>query len=81
MTTKLPFKKETLQEKKTRMANEVKLYEKKSRAWLETPPRNWTSAILRAWYKDRPHLIADEKHTSLQLSELRGGGGPRAASR
>ena len=56
---KLPFKKETEQEKKTRVANEITLYEKKSRAWLETPPRNWTSAILRAWYKDRPHLIED----------------------
>ena len=56
---KLPFKKETEQEKKTRVANEIKLYEKKSRAWLETPPRNWTSSILRAWYKDRPHLIED----------------------
>ena len=56
---KLPFKKETEQQKKTRVANEILLYEKKSRAWLETPPRNWTSAILRAWYKDRPHLIED----------------------
>ena len=59
MKNQLPFKKETEQEKKTRVANEVKLYEKKSRAWLETPPRNWTSSILRAWYKDRPHLIED----------------------
>ena len=48
MKTKLPFKKETEQEKKTRVANEILLYEKKSRAWLETPPKtNWTSAILR----------------------------------
>jgi len=59
MKKQLPFKKETPEEKKIRVANEVKLYEKKSRAWLETPPRNWTSAILRAWYKDRPHLIED----------------------
>ena len=54
-----PFKKETEQQKKTRVANEILLYEKKSRAWLETPPRNWTSASLRAWYKDRPWLIED----------------------
>ena len=59
MKTKLPFKNETEQQKKTRVANEILLYEKKSRAWLETPPKNWTSAILRRWYKDRPHLIDD----------------------
>ena len=47
MKTKLPFKNETEQQKKTRVANEILLYEKKSRAWLETPPKNWTSAILR----------------------------------
>ena len=56
---KLPFKKETEQQKKTRVANEIKLYEKKSRAWLESEPKNWTSAILRGWYKARPHLIED----------------------
>jgi hypothetical protein len=55
----LPFKKETPQEKKIRVANEIKLHEKKSRAWLESQPKNWTSAMLRAWYKDRPHLIED----------------------
>ena len=56
---KLPFKKETEQQKKTRVANEIKLYEKKSRAWLNSEPKNWTSAILRGWYKARPHLIED----------------------
>jgi len=28
------FKKETLQEKKTRIANEILLYEKKPRSWV-----------------------------------------------
>ena len=59
MKKQLPFKKETEQEKKTRVANEINLYEKKSRAWLNSEPRNWTSAILRGWYKSRPHLIED----------------------
>jgi hypothetical protein len=62
-----PFKKETEQEKKTRVANEILLYEKKSRAWLESEPKNWTSAILRGWYK----------HKSLQVNDLRGGATPR----
>ena len=59
MKNKLPFKKETEQQKKTRVANEILLYEKKSRAWLESEPKNWTSAILRGWYKARPHQIED----------------------
>ena len=59
MKNKLPFKKETEQQKKTRVANEILLYEKKSRAWLNSEPKNWTSAILRGWYKARPHLIED----------------------
>ena len=54
-----PFKKETEQQKKTRVANEILIYEKKSRAWLNSEPKNWTSAILRGWYKARPHLIED----------------------
>jgi hypothetical protein len=57
---KLPFKKETEQEKKIRVAKEIELYEKKPRSWLESEPKNWTSAILRAWYKSRPHLIHDD---------------------
>lgn len=56
---KLPFKKETLQEKKIRVANEIKLYEKKPRSWVDSEPKNWTSAILRGWYKCRPHLIIE----------------------
>ena len=56
---KLPFKKETLQEKKTRLANEILLYEKKPRSWVDSEPKNWTSAILRGWYKCRPHLIIE----------------------
>lgn len=56
---KLPFKKETLQEKKIRVANEIKLYEKKPRSWVDSEPKNWSSAILRGWYKCRPHLILE----------------------
>ena len=56
---KLPFKKETLQEKKIRVANEIKLYEKKPRSWVDSEPKNWTSAILRGWYKSKPHLIIE----------------------
>jgi hypothetical protein len=56
---KLPFKKETLQEKKIRVANEIKLYEKKPRSWVDSEPKNWTSSILRGWYKCRPHLIIE----------------------
>ena len=56
---KLPFKKETLQEKKIRVANEIKLYEKKPRSWVDSEPKNWSSAILRGWYKCRPHLIIE----------------------
>jgi len=41
------------------IANDLQKYPKKSRAWLNTPPKNWTSAILRAWYRDKPHLIED----------------------
>jgi len=59
MKNKLPFKKETLQEKKTRVANEIKLYEKKPRSWVDSEPKNWSSAILRGWYKCRPHLIIE----------------------
>ncbi len=59
MKNKLPFKKETEQEKKNRIAHEIKTYPKKSRAWLESQPKNWTSAMLRGWYKDKPHLIQD----------------------
>ena len=78
---KLPFKKETEQQKKTRVANEILLYEKKSRAWLESEPKNWTSAILRGWYKARPHLIEDQIHKSLQVNDLRGAPPPAAATR
>jgi len=56
---KLPFKKETLQEKKIRVANEIKLYEKKPRSWVDSEPKNWSSAMLRGWYKCRPHLILE----------------------
>ena len=56
---KLPFKKETLQEKKIRVANEIKLYEKKPRSWVDSDPKNWSSAMLRGWYKSRPHLIIE----------------------
>ena len=59
MKNKLPFKKETLQEKKIRVANEIKLYEKKPRSWVDSEPKNWSSAILRGWYKSRPHLIIE----------------------
>ena len=54
-----PFKKETLQEKKIRVANEIKLYEKKPRSWVDSEPKNWSSAMLRGWYKCRPHLIIE----------------------
>ena len=54
-----PFKKETLQEKKIRVANEIKLYEKKPRSWVDSEPKNWSSAMLRGWYKCRPHLILE----------------------
>jgi len=53
------FKKETLQEKKIRVANEIKLYEKKPRSWVDSEPKNWSSAMLRGWYKCRPHLIIE----------------------
>ena len=56
---KLPFKKETLQEKKIRIANEIKLYEKKPRSWVESEPKNWSSAMLRGWYKSHSHLIIE----------------------
>jgi len=56
---KLPFKKETLQEKKIRVANEIELYEKKPRSWVDSEPKNWSSAMLRGWYKSRPHLIIE----------------------
>ena len=56
---KLPFKKETLQEKKIRVANEIKLYEKKPRSWVDSEPKNLSSAMLRGWYKCRPHLIIE----------------------
>tara|TARA_Y100000356_G_scaffold28592_1_gene20622 strand:- start:299 stop:484 length:186 start_codon:yes stop_codon:yes gene_type:complete len=59
MKNKLPFKKETLQEKKIRVANEIKLYEKKPRSWVDSDPKNWSSAMLRGWYKSRPHLIIE----------------------
>jgi len=55
---------ETPYEKNKRIAHEILHYEKKTRAWLESPPQNWTSAILRAWYKDRPHLIENEENTN-----------------
>lgn len=58
---KLPFKKETLQEKKTRVANEILLYEKKPRSWVDSEPKNWTSSILRGWYKSKPHLIIENE--------------------
>ena len=56
---KLPFKKETSQEKKIRVANEIELYEKKPRSWVDSEPKNWSSAMLRGWYKCRPHLIIE----------------------
>tara|TARA_X000001382_G_C3032872_1_gene135348 strand:- start:271 stop:447 length:177 start_codon:yes stop_codon:yes gene_type:complete len=56
-----PFKKETLQEKKTRVANEIKLYEKKPRSWVDSEPKNWSSAMLRGWYKSKPHLIIENE--------------------
>lgn len=59
MKTKLPFKKETPQEKKIRVANEIQLYEKKPRSWVDSEPKNWSSAMLRGWYKCRPHLIIE----------------------
>ena len=49
MKNKLPFKKETLQEK-IRVANEI-LYEKKPRSWVDSEPKNWSSAMFRGWYK------------------------------
>ena len=58
---KLPFKKETLQEKKTRVANEILLYEKKPRSWVDSDPKNWSSAMLRGWYKSKPHLIIENE--------------------
>ena len=58
---KLPFKKETLQEKKIRVANEIKLYEKKTRSWVDSEPKNWSSAMLRGWYKSKPHLIIENE--------------------
>lgn len=59
MKNKLPFKKETSQEKKIRVANEIQLYEKKPRSWVDSEPKNWSSAMLRGWYKCRPHLIIE----------------------
>ena len=56
-----PFKKETLQEKKIRVANEIKLYEKKPRSWVDSEPKNWSSAMLRGWYKSKPHLIIENE--------------------
>ena len=56
-----PFKKETLQEKKIRVANEIKLYEKKPRSWVDSEPKNWSSAMLRGWYKSKPHLIIEDE--------------------
>jgi len=53
------FKKETLQKKKIRVANEIKIYEKKPRSWVDSEPKNWSSAMLRGWYKSRPHLIIE----------------------
>ena len=61
MKNKLPFKKETLQEKKIRVANEIKLYEKKPRSWVDSEPKNWSSAMLRGWYKSKPHLIIEDE--------------------
>ena len=60
MKNKLPFKKETATEKEKRIAYEIATYEKKPRSWLNSCPKNWTSAILRGWYKSRPHLIYDD---------------------
>tara|TARA_R100001163_G_scaffold65584_2_gene63375 strand:- start:1116 stop:1295 length:180 start_codon:yes stop_codon:yes gene_type:complete len=56
---KKPFKKETEQERKIRVANELKLYEKKPRSWVDSEPKNWSSAMLRGWYKSKPHLIIE----------------------
>ncbi len=56
---KKPFKKETEQERKIRVANEIRLYEKKPRSWVDSEPKNWSSAMLRGWYKSKPHLIIE----------------------
>ena len=49
------YKKETSEEKEMRIANEIKIYEKKPRSWVDSEPKNWSSAKLRGWYKCRPH--------------------------
>mgnify|MGYP000617821368 FL=1 len=64
MKYKTKYKKETPYEESQRIAYEILHHEKKTRAWLESPPKNWTSAILRAWYKDKPHLIENEENTT-----------------
>ena len=53
------YKKETLEEKKIRIANDLKNYEKKPRSWVDSEPKNWSSAMLRGWYKSNPHLIIE----------------------
>ena len=50
MKNKLPFKKETSQEKKT-CCKRNSFYEKKPRSWVDSEPKNWSSAMLRGWYK------------------------------
>ena len=60
MKNKLPFKKETAIEKEKRIAYEIATYEKKPKSWVHSCPKNWTSAILKGWYKSRPHLICED---------------------
>jgi len=64
MKYKTKYKTETPYEKNKRIAHEILHHEKKTKAWLESPPQNWTSAMLRGWYKDRPHLIENEENTT-----------------
>jgi len=59
MKNKLPFKKETATEKEKRIAYEIATYEKKPRSWVDSDPKNYASAMLRSWYKDKPHLIIE----------------------
>ena len=53
------LKKKPYKTKKIRVANEILLYEKKPRSWVDSEPKNWSSAMLRGWYKCRPHLIIE----------------------
>ena len=57
MKNKLPFKKETSQEKKF-VSQMDKTLQKKPRSWVDSEPKNWSSKV-RGWYKCRPHLIIE----------------------